>query len=181
MALKPAHKKIDSTESLDSSINVIKEATCLSNTGKSMLGYQIGKDAKGGVYFKLTSNSGGGHFTSTWISFTDVQAALKAWPQDLPITSIALRPLSVTKGKSANDTGFACAVLVAEGFLEKVKDRSRTHTAIDPKLFKAKVEALKSGVGIPAKKPTKKAKAKPTPKAKAKPSTKKPAAKRKAK
>jgi hypothetical protein len=188
MATNAVRNKSKSTESRstnDSPINVIKEATCPSNTGKSTLGYEIGTNGKGVVHFKLTSNSGGGHFGSSWMSFTDVRAALKAWPQDQPVTSMALRPLS--KGKSANDAGFACAVLVAEGFLEKISGKSRVHTAIDPKLFKAKVEALKAGGGMPAKMPARKtkaktsAKAKPTPKAKAKSPRKSPATKRKAK
>jgi hypothetical protein len=190
MATNAARKKSKSTESRstdDSPINVVKEATCLSNTGKSTLGYSIGANGKGDVHFKLTSNSGAGHFSSSWISFTDVQTAFKAWPQDLPVTSMALRPLS--RGKSANDAGFACAVLVALGFLEKVPGKSRVHTAIDPKLFQAKVEALKAGGGIPAKKSAKKPKAqakasakpKPTPKAKAKSPRESPAIKRKAK
>ena len=187
MATNAARKKSNSTESNDSLITSIREATCPSSTGKSTLGYQIGTDEKGDLQFKLTSNSGGGHFTSSWISFTAVQSALKAWPQDQPVTSMALRPLF--NGKSANDAGFACAVLVAEGFLEKISGKSRVHQAIDPKLFRAKVEALKAGGGMPAKKPARKppakakasAKAKPTPKAKAKAPRKSPATKRKAK
>jgi hypothetical protein len=97
MASNTARKKNNSTEpqqSKGSPINVIKEATCLSNTGKSTLGYSIGQSDKGDLQFKLTSNSGAGHFSSSWISFTDVQAAFKAWPQDQPVTSMALRPLS---------------------------------------------------------------------------------------
>jgi hypothetical protein len=190
MATNAARKKSNPTESLstdDSPITAIKEATCPSFTGKSTLGFQIGTDKKGEADFKLTFNSGGGQFTSSWISFTDVQAALKAWPQDQPVTSMALRPLF--EGKSANDAGFACAVLVTEGFLEKISGKSRVHQAIDTKLFKAKVEALKAGDGMPAKKPARKppskakasAKAKPTPKAKAKSPRKSPATKRKAK
>ena len=174
MAPKPTRKKSNSTESSDSPINVIKETSCLSSTGKSTLDYQVGMDKKGEIMFRLTCNSGGGHFTRSWISFTDVQAALKAWPQDIPITSMALRTLS--KGKSANDAGFACAVLVAEGFLEKFSGKSRVHTVIDPKLFKAKVEALIAGGGMPAKKPLRKPSSKAAPKAKAT-SPKKPATK----
>jgi hypothetical protein len=56
---------------------------------------------------------------------------------------------------------------VAEGFLEKIPGKSRVHTAIDPKLFKAKVEALKAGGGMPAKKPARKPKAKAPAKVKA--------------
>jgi hypothetical protein len=166
MATNRASKKANPADKADQSITIIKESTCTTSTGKSTLGYQIGIDEKGTAHFKLTSNSGGGHFTSAWISLTEVQAALKAWPNDTPVTSMALRPLS--RGKSANDAGFACAVLVAEGFLEKIPGKSRVHQAIEPKMFKARVEALKAGNGMPAKKPAKTAAKKPVKKPKAK-------------
>lgn len=185
MATNPARKKSTSAKSAEAGFTLLKEATCPTSTGKSTLGYQVGIDEKGDLQFKLTSNTGGGHFTSSWISFTEVQAALKAWPEDQPVTSMALRPLS--RGKSANDAGFATAVLVAEGFLVKVPGKSRVHEAIDPAEFTAIVNKLKAGGGMPAKKPARKpkakasAKAKSAPKAKAKSARKPPATKRKAK
>ncbi len=178
MATNAARKKTNPAETADSPITILKDATCPTSSGKSTLGYAFGSNEKGDLQFKLTSNSGGGHFTSSWISFKDVQAALKAWPQDQPVTSMALRPLS--RGKSANDAGFACAVLVAEGFLVKVAGKSRVHEAISPTEFRAKVEALKAGGGMQAKTSARKprakasARAKPAPKAK---SPRKPASK----
>ncbi|MEH6517803.1 MAG: hypothetical protein V7742_14050 [Halioglobus sp.] len=179
MATNRAPKKTKPTESQspdDSHILLIREDTCPSNTGKSTLGYSIGKTEAGDVHFKLSSNTGGGNFSSSWISFKDVEAALKAWPKDQAVTSMAIRPVCQT-GRSANDLGFLTAVLLAEGLLENLPRKSRTYQAIDPKLFKAKVEALKAGGGIPAKQPAQKSKAKPAAKAK----SKSPAAKGKAK
>jgi hypothetical protein len=173
MATNRARKKSTSAKSTESGFTLLKEATCPTSTGKSTLGYQIGIDEEGDLQFKLTSNTGGGHFTSSWISFKDVQAALKAWPDDQPVTSMALRPLS--RGKSANDAGFATAVLVAEGLLVKVPGKSRVHEAIDPSEFTAIVNKLKASDGMPAKKSARKPKAKP------KSSRKPPAIKRKAK
>ena len=157
MATNPARKRAKPVDSADSPITVIREATCPTSTGKSTLGYNVGIDDSGETHFKITSNTGGGHFTSSWIAFTDVQSALEAWPADQPVTSMALRPLS--RGKSANDAGFACAVLVAEGLLVKVPGKSRVHEAIDPADFTAIVGNLKAGGGMPAKKPTRNAKA----------------------
>jgi hypothetical protein len=143
-------------------VQVLKEATCFTSNGKSILGYQVGKDDSGEIFMQLTSNSGGGFFTSEWISYTAIQKALKAWPADQPITSMALRTLS--RGKSANNAGFLCAVLVAEGLLEPVPGKTRVHQLADPSAFLASVS------GGTSKKPVAKSKAKTkaSPKAKAK-------------
>ncbi|MEH6571307.1 MAG: hypothetical protein V7709_19655 [Halioglobus sp.] len=75
MATNAARTKTNTTESSDSAIKVIKDATCPTSTGKSTLGYQVGVDDKDESHFKLTSNSGAGHFSSSCISFTAVQTA----------------------------------------------------------------------------------------------------------
>jgi len=62
MATNPARKKINPTQSAESPINVIKEATCPTSTGKSTLGYLVGIDDKGDALFKLTMVSGGGRW-----------------------------------------------------------------------------------------------------------------------
>lgn len=171
MATNPARKKSNPADQADQSINIIKESTCPTSTGKSTLGYQVGVDEGGGVLFKLTSNSGGGNFTSSWISLSAVWEALKAWPEDRGITSMALRSLS--RGKSANDAGFAIAVLVAEGLLHRINGKSRVHEAVDAEEFTARVDALRSGGGNkPGRKPRTKAKAPAKKKAAAKPATK---------
>jgi hypothetical protein len=94
-------------------IQVIKEATCPTSSGKSTLGYQVGIDDSGAIHLKVSSNDGGGFFSNEWVAFTDIQAAVQAWPEDQGITSMALR--KIFRGKSANTPGFLIAVLCAEG------------------------------------------------------------------
>ena len=139
------------------SITVIKKATTKSLEGKATLGYNLGLDETSALHWRLASNSGGGFFSDEWIPFSAIQSALEDWPQDKPITSMALRPLFA--GKSANNQSFLQAALVAEGLLEPVPDRRRHYQRCDPKLFLAEVKKLEAGHSKPGK-PRAKAKAK---------------------
>ena len=151
---------VKTNNNTENSVQILKEAICPTSNGKSTLGYQVGSDDSGEIYLKLTSNSGGGFFSSEWISYSAIQKALKAWPADQPITSMALRSLS--RGKSANNAGFLCAVLVAEGLLEPVPGKTRVHQLADPSDFLASVSSGAS------KKPAAKAKGKTQARSKAK-------------
>jgi hypothetical protein len=150
----------------ESPIQVLKEATCPTSSGKSTLGYQIGIDDSGAIHLRVSSNDGGGFFSDEWIAFTDIQTAIEAWPEDQGITSMTFR--KIFRGKSANTPGFLIAVLCAEGILEPMPDKKRVHQVCDPAPFLANVEELKKESGITSgKKPAAKAKAKPKAKAKA--------------
>ncbi len=153
-------------------IAIIKKATTKSLEGKATLGYCLGIDEASALHWRLASNSGGGYFSDEWVPFQAIQAALEDWPEDRPITSMALRPLFL--GKSANNPSFLMATLVAEGLLEAAPDRRRHYQLCDPTPFLAEVEKLKaahSKTGKPRAKAKAKARAgmtKPTkPKAKA--------------
>ena len=128
-----------------------------------------------------SGNTGGGFYSEEWVSFQDIQEAFDAWPEDKPITSMALRPLF--HGKSVNTPSFMLAVLTAEGLLEPMPNRKRVHQTRHPGEFLAHVEELKAKAGITAKKPVRKsransaAKEKATPKVKAKAPRKAPAKK----
>jgi len=169
MVRKTVPEKTAATESNEPEVTIIKEGTCPTSNGKSTLGYQVGTDQSGEVFLKLTSNSGGGFFSSEFISYSAIEKALKAWPADQPITSMALRSLS--RGKSANNAGFLCAVLVAEGLLEPVPGKVRVHQLAEPSDFLASVSggtvkktAAKSKAKTSASKaPTAKAAPKKTP------------------
>lgn len=140
-------------------IQVLKEATCPTSTGKSTLGYQIGVDSSGEIHFQVTSNDGGGFFSIEWVALSDIQAAIEAWPEGQPLTSMTFRKLF--RGKSANNPGFLTAVLLGEGLLEPVSEKKRVHQACDPAPFLAHVEELRGNTaGTSAGKPVQKAKAK---------------------
>ena len=152
-------------------VQTLKEANCPTSSGKSILGLQVGTDDSGEIYLKVASNDGGGFFSNEWIAFTDIQAAIEAWPEDQGITSMTFR--KIFRGRSSNTPGFLIAVLVAEGLLAPMVGKSRVHQACDPATFLASVaELMKEAGNTSSKKPA--AKAKAAPKAKAKVASKTP-------
>jgi hypothetical protein len=173
MATKKSTATKKNPETPENPVQVLKEANCPTSSGKSILGYQVGTDDSGAIYLKIASNDGGGYFSNEWIAFTDIQAAVEAWPEDQGVTSMTYR--KIFRGKSANTPGFLIAVLCAEGLLEPMPKKQRVHQVCDPAPFLASVEELRMGAGITSgKKPAAKAKAKAKtkPKAKAKVATK---------
>jgi hypothetical protein len=156
----PATKK--NPNNPENPVQILKEGTCPTSSGKSNLGYQIGVDESGVIQLRVSSNDGGGFFSNEWIAFTGIQVAINDWPEHQGITSMTFRKLF--RGKSANTPGFLIAVLVAEGLLESMADRKRVHQACHPAPFLASVDALRKGTATPTKP---KAKAKAAPKAKA--------------
>ena len=185
MATKKSQATRLNSDKPENPIQVLKEGTCPTSSGKSTLGYQIGIDEAGSIHLKVASNDGGGFFSNEWISFPDIQTAITEWPEDQGITSMTFR--KIFRGKSANTPGFLTAVLVAEGLLEPEPGKSRVHLACDPSAFLDSVNALQEGDEPAGKKRVPRAKAKPeakaktAPNAKAKPPRKTPAASRKGK
>ena len=151
----------------DNPIQVIKEGTCPTSSGKSTLTYNIGIDDSGNPWIKVAGNDGGGMFSPEWISIDDIKAAISDWPEDQGITSNTFR--RIFRGKSANTPGFLVAVLCAVGLLEPMPDKKRVHQACDPKPFKAEVSLLQGGS---SKKPKAKAAPKTTAKTPRKPTAK---------
>jgi hypothetical protein len=66
-------------------------------------------------------------FSNRWIVFADIQKALADWPDDLPITSMTLRPLLPG---SINTSSFLLATLVNEGVLQQVPDKKRLRRGV---------------------------------------------------
>jgi hypothetical protein len=159
MATKKSPATKINPENPKNPVLILKEANCPTSSGKSTLGYQVGTDDSGAIYLKVASNDGGGFFSNEWISFTDIQTAIEAWPDEQGITSMTFR--KIFRGKSANTPGFLIAVLCAEGLLEPMPDKKRVHQTCDPAPFLVSVEELKEEAGITTgKKPAAKAKAK---------------------
>ncbi len=157
-------RKSSTKSNPEADIRVIKEATCLTTSGKSTLGYQIGDDPEGDIHFQVTTNDGGGFFSIEWVTLSAIQEAIETWPDDQPITSMAFR--KIFRGKSANNAGFLVAVLLAERSLEPIGERKRVHHICDPAPFLAQIEALQGSTR--RKSPARKAKASPKAKAPAK-------------
>ena len=150
-------------------VQILKEGTCPTSSGKSTLGYQVGIDDTGAIQLRVSSNDGGGFFSNEWISYPDIQTAINDWPEDQGITSMTFR--KIFRGKSANTPGFLIAILCALGLLEPMSGKSRVHQACDPSTFLASVKALQGGATTTGKKRSPRAKAKAAPKAKAKAKT----------
>jgi hypothetical protein len=160
-------------------VQVLKEGTCPTSSGKSTLSYNRGIDDTGAIHLKVAGNDGGGFFSNEWISYTDIQAAINDWPEDQGITSMMFR--KTFRGKSANTQGFLIAVLVAETLLEPMPGKSRVHQACDPSTFLDSAGALQGDATTTGKKraPTARAKAVPKAKAKAKTPAKRPSTRKK--
>jgi hypothetical protein len=172
MATKKSPATKINPENPKNPVQVLKEDSCPTSSGKSILGYQVGTNNSGAIFLKVSSNDGGGFFSTEWIAFADIQTAIDAWPEDQGITSMTFR--KIFRGKSANTPGFLIAVLCAEGILEPMPDKKRVHQACDPAPFLASLEALQDG-STPAPKAISKAKTEAAPKAKAKVSAKRAA------
>jgi hypothetical protein len=166
MATKKSTAEKISPKNPETPVQVLKEGTCPTSSGKSNLGYQIGVDDSGAIQLRISSNDGGGFFSNEWIAFTDIQVAINDWPEHQGISSTTFR--KIFRGKSANTPGFLIAVLVAERLVESMPGKSRVHQACDPSTFPDSVKALQGGATTTGKKRSPRAKAKAAPKAKPK-------------
>ena len=120
-------------------LRVLKQSTCPSLSGASTLTYEIGADANGALYFRITGNSGGGLFGKEWVAWSAIEPALA----DSPITAGSLKRAGVCTGKSANTPGFLLAVLKAEGLVTSLGQGG--HTSADPAAWLAEMQALVQG------------------------------------
>ena len=99
-------------ETVEIPMRVLKVATTASLSNRSTLGYAIGCDDAGAIYFSLRSNTAAGMFSSRWIAFVDLADALVHADR---ITSSTLLPLYANT--SRNNAGFILAVLLGEGLV----------------------------------------------------------------
>ena len=126
----------------DSTIRILKKASCSTLSGKSKLTYHIGCSAESQIYFRIHANDGGGFFSREWVAWQGIRHHLQKVPKTTPITSIALHRLF--KGKSVNTPSFLLAVLKHEKLLQPMKGKKRSHELVDPGPFLAKVDKLMS-------------------------------------
>ena len=161
-------RKTSTTTTDKTDLTILKKATCSNLLGTATLGYEIGIQAEtSALHWRVSSNTGNGYWSRDWVKFKDIQKALTDWPKDLPLTSMALRPLYA--GKSINSPSFLLATLVKEGILEPVPDKLR-HYRI------ANLDAVAELTGVHSPPGKAKPKAKPKaaarmPKSKSKPAT----------
>jgi len=106
--------------------------------------YEIGKHVDNQTLaIRITHNDSGGLFSKEWIALTDIAELMTSAESDKPIKSVAFK--SLFKAGSANNAGFLCAALRAEGVLlqapkaiffhvpgHPVKDWIETLDALEP-------------------------------------------------
>lgn len=130
------------------SFKILKIGSCSTLSGKGNLAYQVGCNDNAEIFFRITSNSGGGWFSADWVSLKVILSAIgKA---NKPLTSFALHSLFI--GKSVNTPAFLFAALKQEGLVISDADNPRCYKNVPPEPFMAEMKTLiASGTDLKAK------------------------------
>jgi len=123
-------------------MRVLKTATCKTISAKSTLTYHVGADTDDEIYLRIHASTGNGIFSGEWISTKDIQAVMEVHPAGTPVTSFLLQPLF--HGKSANNSAFLLAILLASKLAYPVKGKKRQLAVVDSDEFTEKVSKLAS-------------------------------------
>ena len=129
-------------------MQIIKNGSCTSLSGKSTLTYQVGGNENKDIYLSLTGNTGKGIFNKDWFALEEIHSLLADLEK---VTSGSLHELF--EGRSSNSAGFFVAVLLKEGLL-KTSPGNRHYDLVDQKEFKKIVKGLIEAA--PEEKPAKK-------------------------
>lgn len=95
-------------------LRIVKVGTCTNVSGKHKLTYHIGCDNEEVIHFRIYENSGGGYFSTEWVTLPAILKAIEIGPT--PTTSYAL--YSLFNGKSVNTPAFLLAALLSEGLMQ---------------------------------------------------------------
>lgn len=117
---------------------IIKIATCPTNSGKAKLAYHIGCDGKHDIYFRITTNTGGGYFSPEWVPLKSMLATLEVASK--PLASFPL--LALLKGRSINTPAFLMAAMKNEGIVRSLEGKIRGYEIADTEPFMTEVKAL---------------------------------------
>ncbi len=117
---------------------IVKVGTSTNVSGKHKLTYHIGCNANSDIHFRVYENSGGGYFSTEWVSLLAIQEAIEQGRK--PTTSFALYGLF--NGKSVNTPAFLLAALLKEGLVQIHQDNHRCYASTDPSPFIAEINQL---------------------------------------
>ena len=117
---------------------IVKVGTTTNVSGKHKLTYHIGCNAESDIHFRVYENSGGGYFSTEWVSLKAIQQAIEQGRK--PTTSFALYGLF--NGKSVNTPAFLLAALLKEGLVQIHEENQRCYAATDPNPFIAEINQL---------------------------------------
>ena len=126
--------------SVESSIRILKTATCPSMSEKSKLTYQVACSGSSEILFRISDNSGTGFFSQEWVPLAAIRQAFAKAPSEKSITSFVLYPLF--SGKSINTPAFLLAVLKNEGVLVPSTTTRRSQEITDCAKFQAEMRGL---------------------------------------
>ena len=121
-----------------STIKVIKIGSCHNISGKHKLTYHIGCNEAQDICFRVIENSGGGYFSSEWVSLPNIVKVIET--AATPTTSSSL--FSLFKGKSVNTPAFLLAVLVNEKLVELHSDNTRAYQLTNHAEFLTEIKKL---------------------------------------
>lgn len=126
------------TNSTFPSMRVLKIATCPTNSGRATLAYHVGCNASYDIYFRITTNTGGGFFSPEWVALKSMLATLEAAHK--PISSFPL--LNLLNGKSINTPAFLMAAMKSEGIVRNLEGKVRGFEIVDNEPFMTEMRAL---------------------------------------
>ena len=130
-------------ENTDTSVRILKTATCPSLSGKSKLTYRIGYSEKAGIQFQIIDNSAAGAFNTDWFSLESIEKALDRTPSGEPIT--AVNCMSLFRHMSSNTQFFIFAALKHEGLFVASKKNKRSYDRVGTADFLAAMQPLIEG------------------------------------
>ena len=117
-------------------VRILKEASCLSLSGRSTLTYHVGCVGEA-IQLRVFRNTGKGYFNREWIPFDTIKTVLTRTEQ---MTADSLRPIFL--GKSVNSAGFLMAVLKSLGVIETSKKNQRCYSHRDSASFEEDTATL---------------------------------------
>ena len=121
-----------------STIKVVKISSCHNISGKHKLTYHIGSNETQEICFRVIENSGGGYFSSEWVSLPNIVKVIET--AATPTTSSSL--FSLFKGKSVNTPAFLLAILVNEKLVELHSDNTRAYQLTNHAEFLTEIKNL---------------------------------------
>lgn len=104
-------------------VNIVKEQTCPSLSGKTTLKYQLGKNPEEEIYLRIEENRDNGLFNEDWIALVAVHSLLS--DQTEPFPGNVLQPLF--EGRSVNTSYFIMAALLHQEMVSKA-ERGYVHS-----------------------------------------------------
>lgn len=127
-------------------VRILKEDTCPSLSGRSLLTYQIGCTDDSTIHVRVHQNTGKGYFNREWIAFATAEKILGTVPA---LTANSFR--GIFAGKSVNSAGFLMAVLKHLGLITPLSGNQRCYAHTGSQSFINEAAALAaSPVSLPA-------------------------------